>query len=255
MSLIERIWEIQQFFRGGKLGWRDRAFAQESQPEGYELARSLIEQELDRAEYEFDARWHHGHLDRSSELLRERHGWRTALACVEETVEAGGPMMVWIDGIALTACFEELFANPAVETIVFLTGLDTGPWTQTVNRCIEVDHTAQSKMAAVGSTDGTFDVMRTLDETGHQLMAYAHNHPGTGPEATVPSETDRAYQRRLEAAGHTAVGLIFSEDGYVRAFANNHEFQISIQGGEKLDDGERLFRVPEPVRDAGRELV
>jgi len=64
----------------------------------------------------------------------------------------------------------------------------------------------------------THRLLILLETFGHRLVGHAHSHPGTGPNATRPSGIDENFQRRLENGGHSAIGAIFSRDGWVRFF-------------------------------------
>ena len=86
-------------------------------------------------------------------------------------------------------------------------------------------------------------VLGLLDGHGHPVMASAHSHPGVGPFSVSPSHIDLAMHRRFELAGYTLVGLIFSRDGWVRAFSWQQHFEVEVYGNGIEQHDSDLFRI------------
>lgn len=61
----------------------------------------------------------------------------------------------------------------------------------------------------------------SFDRRGLRLAGWIHSHPGTGPAATAPSETDWAqYRDWTHDFDPLLVGLIVVRDGYARAWGH-----------------------------------
>ena len=69
-----------------------------------------------------------------------------------------------------------------------------------------------------------------IHDYGLLPLGYFHSHPGCGPRATRPSDTDRQTQAIMEESGSKIIGGIFSRDGFVRFYANDWEPDIRIVG-------------------------
>ena len=211
--------------------------------DGRRIARDLITEQLDQAEATFTETWEQqGDLVGSIAALKQQYGWRTALACLEDQASSE-ELQFHVDGLALADCYAELFAEPETESIVYLTGMVLDGNMRTVNRCLPFAQAEQSAVQAVGDPDASFDVLQELDRAGHYLVAHAHNQPGTGVESTTPSRVDRDFQGRLEAAGYETIGLIFTQDGWVRAFSNELSFDIAVQGNQITNHDKNTFRI------------
>lgn len=181
-------------------------------------------------------------LDRSSEV-----------GCGQVTVPAEpGAVTFQVDSLLLADLHRELFAEPGVESFVYLTGQEVGPGRFTLNRCVPIEHEAQSATGAAGDPLSAIETLTELDEAGHRLLGHAHNHPGTGVAGVEPSGTDLAYQRELEEGGYTAVGLVLSEDGYVRFFTDGLAVEVAVYGAHinRLESHEFTFHIEETARTA-----
>lgn len=237
----------------------DRSAIDEPAPASAEedvvLAQDLVAQELQQAETAFTEAWEEdADLPESLTALIRWHGWRTAAACLE-TVRSSRVPTFHVDTLTVSDCYQQLFADPTTESIVYLTGITPAADVRLLNRCIPFAHAEQSATRAVGDPEASFDVLRELDRNGFQLLGYVHNHPGTGIGHTRPSNDDRAYQAWLEAAGYDAIGLILTEDGYVRAFSNDLTFTIEIHGNHVQRKDEHLFQLEEEARTASSRLT
>lgn len=219
------------------------------------IARDLVTQELRRAEAAFTEHWEEeGDLTGSIDAIVKRHGFRTALTCLE-TVDPPDVVTFHVDSRVLVECYAELFADTETESLVYLTGMEMNPQRRTLNRFLPFSHTEQSARRAQGDPDAVLDTLVELDESGHSLLGHCHSHLGEGPDSARPSTVDRDHQARLEATGIDALGMIMTPDGYVRAFSNDFSFRIEVHGNhvtqerEKEKDGS-LFRIEETARTA-----
>lgn len=114
---------------------------------------------------------------------------------------------------------------------------------RTLERLIEVRMSQQSSGRASFDMQAFMEIALTLYEHGQHLHAVFHSHRFAGPPA--PSGTDTRLQGILEEGGYPAIQAVFSEDGWVRFFANNRQFTIEIHGtGATVIDGHpNTFRI------------
>jgi len=142
-----------------------------------------------------------------------------------------------LDSLALEESYKSICANPSVESLVYLTGPEQAK-TRVVSQVFEVESQWQSRVGVAADPDLQFEVLQELSTHGHNLLAYCHNHPGRGRRSVEPSDDDMATQRRLEALGHEAIGLIMTRDGYINAFSDSLSFELDVYGDnvEWVDD-------------------
>jgi hypothetical protein len=216
------------------------------------FAEQLVRKQYDDAREELRSAWRDLDLGRGQRALVEVHGWRIVFDRIQEI--QSDTRTVHIDSLVLADCYQSLFADPEIETIVYLTGVELDERTATVNRRIEMDHEVQSAVKAVGSPDGSFDTLMELEKSDHRLIAHCHNHPGANDTAPEPSDVDRAYQDQLEGGGYDAVGLIMSVDGYVRIFTNDLDVDITIHGNHVKRLNESKLYLEEPARNASTRI-
>jgi len=73
-----------------------------------------------------------------------------------------------------------------------------------------------------------------FEATGIRVAGWLHSHPGRGPAATYPSHIDLAQDADLRRDfGNRVVGLIATEDGYVRAWGRalvEQSVKLSFRG-------------------------
>ncbi len=84
----------------------------------------------------------------------------------------------------------------------------------------------------------TMAILRYLDQRGYQVNAVCHSHPFD--DVPTPSGTDYELQRRLEAHGYTAVGMVFSRSA-VRFFSHSMKFKVHVEGDDVKAAGDRVF--------------
>jgi hypothetical protein len=92
-------------------------------------------------------------------------------------------------------------------------------------------------------------------EHGLWIHAYAHSHPGCGPEATWPSGIDCRDLGDAQRRGSQAVGMIFSRDACCRFFSPRLPIRVLVLGSGVTQLSEYVFhlQVPSPVHDEAAE--
>lgn len=230
----------------------DDSVGEEPTEDHIEFARQLAREELENAREKLRTAWQAHNLARGQRALVTAHGWRVALQQIREVQSE--TRTVHIDSLVLSDCYQTLFVDPDIETIVYLTGMELSEGDATVNRRVEMDHEVQTAVKAAGTPEGSFDTLLEMEKCGHQLLAHCHNHPGANETAPEPSDVDRNYQEKLEGGGYDAVGLIMSIDGYVRVFTNDLDVDVTVHGNhvKRLDES-RLY-LEEPARNASTRL-
>jgi len=133
-------------------------------------------------------------------------------------------------------------AHPEPEYMLAVTGILVDG-VRTLERLIEVKMSHQSSVRACFDIQAFMKIALTLYEHGQHLHAVFHSHRFAGPPA--PSGTDTRLQGILEEGGYPAIQVVFSEDGWVRFFANDRQFAIEIHGtgAEAIDGQPNTFRI------------
>ncbi len=129
------------------------------------------------------------------------------------------------------------------EKLVAISGIETAPGMYTLDYAIPLAGEA-SGVTFKPDPESTYQVLSRLSACGHHLRAYAHSQPGSGPGATKPSARDRETQRALETH-YRVIGLVFSEDGYLRAYSEQLTFNLTISGTnvEVIDHDSHIYRL------------
>jgi len=142
-----------------------------------------------------------------------------------------------VSSLFLTESFKKLTADRD-EQFFFVTGSEV-EGVLVLDQWAEFAHQKRSMMGVTADTRSTHSLLIKLEQFKHRLLAHFHSHPGNGADATHPSGTDENFQKRLENAGHVAVMVIFSRDGFVRfvRLDNNLEIEIYGEGVEKNEAG------------------
>lgn len=150
-----------------------------------------------------------------------------------------------VNSLFLHECFQCL-TKGSDEAIHFVTGSELGRII-TLDKVVNFKIEAQSSVFVKGNVQSTHKVLIDLEKYGHKLYGWFHSHPGRGPGATLPSQTDTSHQERLERGGYPAIGAIFSRDGQIRFFSLKREFRITIHGKgvECVDERQKLFCLAE----------
>lgn len=133
-------------------------------------------------------------------------------------------------------------AHPEPEYMLAVTGILVDD-VRTLERLIEVKMNHQSAGQASFDMQAFLKIALMLYEHGQHLHAILHSHRFAGPPA--PSGTDTRLQCILEEGGYPAIQAVFSEDGWVRFFANDRQFTIEIHGtgAEAIDGQPNTFRI------------
>jgi hypothetical protein len=147
-----------------------------------------------------------------------------------------------LGGLALAEAYESVCTDPSQESIVYLTGPEDGSQ-RIVSRVIEVGAAWQDAAGIHADPDLHYETLQELSEQGYNLHAICHNHPGRGRSACDPSPTDRETQDRLEALQYETIGLIMTSDGFVRAFANDLDFELEVYGDNVRRLNNRKFEL------------
>jgi hypothetical protein len=130
----------------------------------------------------------------------------------------------------------------AEESMFFVTGARLAN-VHTLDRIIRFELERSTLTEVVGEHRSAHEALIRLHKEDLMLHAAFHIHPGSGARSTQPSSTDRGYQASLEEAGYKTVGLIFTRDGYVRAFSSEMDFEIEVTGRRAERLGRDLFRL------------
>lgn len=139
-----------------------------------------------------------------------------------------GPRRYAVSSLFLHESFKKLTAD-ANEQFFFITGAEVGG-VYVLDQWGELAHHRRSPMGVVADMPSTHNLLIKLEQFGHRFLAHFHSHPGKGAESTHPSGIDENFQKRLESAGHLALMVIFSRDGFVRFTRMDQNFEIQIYG-------------------------
>lgn len=111
-----------------------------------------------------------------------------------------------------------------------------------------LEHLFDVKLANQSTVTAAFDMQDfavnaiTLHEHGQALHAIFHNHPFPG--RPTPSGVDWRLQEVLDKGGYPAIQAVFSQDGYIRFFAQR-PFALTVfgTGVECVDQDNFLYRL------------
>lgn len=137
----------------------------------------------------------------------------------------------------LQKCLSEL-AKTEKESLLYITGLKFGS-VRTLERFLNLEYANQTTTYVSADKKSNQQALIELGKYGQSLHAWFHSHPGSGAEATMPSTVDLRHQSDLEKGGYSAIGGIFTRDGYVRFFTKEHKYEIEVigKGIEKVEEG------------------
>lgn len=191
-------------------------------------AEKLAKEGYKNTKENFKENWNEWNFDESIKYLRKAHAWRVAASILRQFPSR--PIYL-IDSIFLKKVKQKLFEDPETESMVYATGAYLADRRiRTLSRTVEFEMERQTAAGVKGDMLSSSDALIELDENGHQLLAWIHNHPGKGRSSTRPSSTDLDHQRRLENSGYSAIGIIMTPDGYMRPFSKDIEFQTEVYG-------------------------
>ncbi len=130
------------------------------------------------------------------------------------------------------------------ESLYYITGVELEE-TLILDRVFAPQLSKQSGFYVLADQTSSQKILSELDNYGHGLYAWFHNHTAEGEAATKPSPTDMKTQERLERGGYKAIGGIFSEDGFLRFFSTTNDFKILVFGKGVKKINEFLFKIEE----------
>ncbi len=175
-----------------------------------------------------------GKMKRLSELcakIRQTNEFLNSLELIEtdaQAEEGAGPRHYVVSSLFLYESLKKLTPDPD-ESFFFVTGSEVGG-ALVLDQWAEFAYQKRSFVGATGDPSSTHALLIKLEQFGHRLLAHFHSHPGKGADSTRPSGTDENFQGRLESAGHVAVMVIFTRDGFVRFVRLDQNLGIEVHG-------------------------
>ena len=148
-----------------------------------------------------------------------------------------------VSSLFLHESFKKLTAD-ADEQFFFITGSEVDG-ILVLDQMAEFPHQERTMAGVTGDIRATHGLLIKLEQFGHRLLAHFHSHPGVGAGATHPSGIDKRFQGRLEKAGHAAVMVIFSRDGFVRFLRLDGHVDIEIHGKGVERHATGIYRLTE----------
>jgi proteasome lid subunit RPN8/RPN11 len=130
------------------------------------------------------------------------------------------------------------------ERFHYCSGVRLDAQTYALTHIVPVDFAEQSAVYLRVGDSSNIAALASLDRWGMPLVAHCHSHPGRGAGATIPSGTDRRFQERLERGSHVAIGIIFSQDRYLRFFAGDESrFEVSVFGKQIKEIEKNVYKI------------
>lgn len=112
-----------------------------------------------------------------------------------------------------------------------ITGLTLKDGTNVLTRLETLTYAKQTAARVSAHALATQKMLIILKERHDtELLATIHSHPGSGKDATTPSQLDIDTQERLETLGHRSLSIILAGASYVRFFTTGFEFKIAVHG-------------------------
>jgi hypothetical protein len=182
-------------------------------------------------------------LARSYDQIRQTNDFLLALEQIEadSLPNPNGPRKYAVSSLFLHESFKKLTAD-ANEQFFFVTGTEINQ-TMVLDQWIDLIHERRSMVGVSTDPKVSHRLLIKLEQFGHKLLAHFHSHPGTGSESTTPSGTDVGFQQRLEGAGHVALMVIFSRDGFVRFLRLDDNVEVKIYGEGVEPHGRNIYRL------------
>jgi len=104
-----------------------------------------------------------------------------------------------VSSMFLEQCFRQLTTDER-EQFFFITGAEVDG-VGVLDQKVEFAHERRTVMGVTGNQSAAHRMLIRLEQFRHRRLGHFHSHPGKGADATHPSGTDEAFQRRLETAG------------------------------------------------------
>jgi len=164
---------------------------------------------------------------------------KTLPADISET-EHKEPVYV-INSLMLRDCFD-LLTQMDSEDIHAVTGSVVGN-VRSLERIIPLSLSMQSAVGAVADNKSLADQLIHLNDFGMRPLAYFHSHPGCSVNAVHPSNTDRQTQSTMEQSGSDIIGGIFSQDAFVRFYANGFTPNVKVIGKKVKEIKRNVYKL------------
>jgi len=175
------------------------------------------------------------HVERTNEFITTLDG------LAQEARAAKERRRYVVSSLFLHECFRKLTADQD-EQFFFVTGTEIDG-ALVLDQWAEFAHQKRSMMGVTADFRATHGLLIKFEQFGHRLLGHFHSHPGKGAEVTKPSEKDRNLQQRLESAGHVAVMVIFSRDGFIRFVRLDQVVEIEIHGQGVENHAPGIYRL------------
>lgn len=174
-----------------------------------------------------------------------RHSPHTAAGVpVKDEVSADSEMKYAVSSIFLRDCRARLTPS-ANEEMYAVTGVKLDANLVVPSLLVPLEYERSSPGGVAAKPTSSHARLSDLSRHGHVLQAMFHSHPGRGPSSVRESSTDVAAQKRFERAGYRVITGIFSKDGYVRFFANDLRFRITVYGTGVKEIEHNVFKLDE----------
>ena len=146
----------------------------------------------------------------------------------ETKVKGQGPVKFILTTFFLRRCYEYVMPSDK-ETLCYISGIRLKDCV-IMDELIKFDMDRQETCYVSGNIISSTKALMTLTDRGFPLTGTVHCHPGRGAAATTPSGIDKRHHGRLEQGGFKALGIIMTEDGYVRFYSDQMPFKVDVIG-------------------------
>jgi hypothetical protein len=160
-------------------------------------------------------------------------------APAEPQVHDDGVPVIQVTRLFLEHCLTDLLPPEKVGTVSGI-ALDNGVIHLDQLLLLAPASASEGHVEPTGAS--TYRNLLRTEAGGEEVYALFHSHPGS--QIPSPSGKDLATHERLESAGYSVIGGIFTEGGYVRFFSHHTHFSVKVlgQGVEVIDA--KTFRFP-----------
>lgn len=160
----------------------------------------------------------------------------------QPTPTEGVGVLTFVVGSMSFAGWHALLMPPEKE--LCLSGVEVTPGVFSLDQAIPIKPIRASTMGFQPDPESIYQALKRFGTFGYGLRAFIHSHPGTGSSSTRPSSRDLQTQRNLETR-YRCIGLITNEEGYLRPFADQLPFKLTVYGQkvEMIDEQEQLYRI------------
>ncbi len=176
-----------------------------------------------------------GHIECTNEFIATLDG------LAQGAREAKERRRYVVSSLFLHESFKKL-TQDAAEQFFFVTGTEIDG-ALVLDQWAEFAHQERSMLGVTAEPKATHGLLIKLEQFGHRLLAHFHSHPGKGADSTKPSGIDERFQGRLESAGHVAVMVIFSRDGFIRFVRLDQNLEIEIHGQGVVNHAPGIYQL------------